>query len=134
MTTCLSCHSGKKAYLSIEDTVKNGGDLPTINIDDIVGRTFITSPYSTGEQVRAQIDGATITQQRTADGMELLIKFQCKVGNKRFEEIVTYNKMLQWCNQHKHGDEFYIIDSAIGHRQKRRRDGKPSNQWEVLVQ
>ena len=123
----------KETFLSsaMEDIVKNGGDLPTINIDDIIGRTFITSPKATGKQVRAQIDGAMLTQQWTADGMEPLI---CKVGNKRFEEIMTYNKMLQWCNQHQHAYEFYVIDSIIGHCQKHRRDGKLSKQWEVLVQ
>ena len=126
----------KETFLStaMEDAVKNGGDLPTINIDDIIGRTFITSPDSDGEQVRAQIEEASFLQQRTADEMEPLIKFQCKVGNKRFEEIMTYNKMLQWCNQHRYSDEFYVIESIIGHRQKRGRGGRRSNQWEVHVQ
>ena len=66
----------------MEDMVNQGGDPPTIDATDTLGRTFITSPNESGEQVRARIEEAEFTQQRTADEMEPLIKFRCKVGDE----------------------------------------------------
>ena len=90
--------AAKKTHLrtAMEDVVNSGGDLPTIDITDILGRTFITSPNESGEQTRARIGDAEFTQQRTADEMEPLIKFKCRVGDKRFEQVMTYNRMLQY--------------------------------------
>ena len=85
----------------MEDVVNKGGDLPTIDITDILGRMFITSPNESAEQTRAHIEDAEFTQQRTADEMEPLIRFKCRVGDERFEQVLTYNRMLQWCNQDK---------------------------------
>ena len=48
--------------------------------------------------------------------MEPLIKFRCKVGEKRFKEVMTYNRMLQWCDQHKDSGEFYCLVEINGHR------------------
>ena len=48
--------------------------------------------------------------------MEPLIKFCCKVGEKRFEEVMTYNRMLQWCDQHKDSGEFYRLVEINRHR------------------
>ena len=102
----------------MEDAVNQGGNLPTIDVTDILGRTFITSPNESGEQVRAQIESAEFTQQRMADEMEPLLKFKCKVGEERFEQIMTYNRMLQWCEQDKDKGDFFRLMSIMKHRKK----------------
>ena len=78
--------AAKKTFLrsAMEDAVNQGGNLPTIDVTDTLGRTFITSPNESGEQVRAQIESAEFTQQRTSDEMEPLLRFKCKVGEERF--------------------------------------------------
>ena len=117
-------------HSAMEDAVKNGRELPTIDIVDILGRTFITSPDAEGEQKRATIEEAEFLQQKTADQAEPLIKFKCKVGTERFEEIMTYNRMLHWCDQHKDNGNFFAIDGICGHR----RNPKARGGWQVLVQ
>ena len=114
----------------MEDAVNSGGDLPTIDITDILGRTFITSPNESGEQTRAHIEDAEFTQQRTADEMEPLIKFKCRVGDERFEQVMTYNRMLQWCEQYKDKGDFFRLTSIRRHRKNRSARGG----WQVLVQ
>ena len=42
---------------------KGNAEMPTINVDELIGRTFITSPDADGEQKRAQIKGATFTSE-----------------------------------------------------------------------
>ena len=98
-----------------KDMEKGNTEMPTINMDELICRTFITSPDADGEQKHAQIEGVTFLQQKMADKMEPLIKFRCKVGEKRFEEVMTYNRMLQWCDQHKDSGEFYRLVKINGH-------------------
>ena len=113
----------QKTFLrtAMEDAVNNGGSLPTIDVDDIVGRTFITTPDSDGEQVRATIERAEFTQHRTADGIQPLIKFHCEAGDAKFEEILTYNRMMQWVEEDASSDKdhFFKIVGISGHRLKK---------------
>lgn len=111
---------------AMEDAVKEGGNLPTIDVESIQGRTFITTPDAEGEQKRAQIESVEPTEEFASDGKERLFRFRCKVGEERFEEILTYNRMLDWCDHDKDKDDFYRILSISGHRRK-------SKEWEVLV-
>ena len=121
--------AAQKTFLktAMEDAVKAGKDLPTIDISDIIGRTFITSPDDIGEQKRAQIEDAEFLQQRTADESQPLIRFKCKVGNEKFDEIMTYNRMLHWCNQHANDGDFFTLVAIKNHR-------KHKGEWQVLVE
>ena len=124
--------AAQKTFLktAMEDAVNNGADLPTIDVSDILGRTFITTPDHDGEQKRAKIVEAEFLQQRTADQMEPLIRFKCSVGDERFEQILTCNRMLQWCNQDKDKGEFFRLLSIQGHRKRANAKGG----WQVHVQ
>ena len=126
---------------AMEDTVQNGGSLPTIDVKDIVGRTFITTPDAEGEQFRAKIHEAEFLQQRTADEMQPLIRFHCRVGDKRFEEIMTYNRMLEWCDHDASSDkdDFFRLVAITGHRevngvwQVRAKWASDLSSWEPLT-
>ena len=114
---------------AMEDAVNNGHDLPTIDVSNILGRTFITTPDHEGEQKHAKIKDGEFLQQRTADEMEPLLRFKCKVGEERFEQILTYNRMLQWCKQDKDKGEFFRLVAMEGHRKQASAKGG----WQVLV-
>ena len=115
---------------AMEDAIKHGRTLPTIDVGHILGRTFITrTPNENGEQSRARIEGAEFMQQRTADGAEPLIKFKCRVGDEKFEQILTYNRMLQWCEQDKDKDEFFRLIVINRHRKNKNAKGG----WQVNV-
>jgi hypothetical protein len=101
---------------AMEDAMNSGADLPTIDIGSILGRTFITSPDADGEQKRAIIESVEFLQDRTSDQMEPLLRFKARAGEDRFEEILTYNRMLQWCDQDKDKGDFFRLLSIKGHR------------------
>ena len=105
-----------KAFLrtAMEDTVKAGGKLPTFNAKSILGRTFITTPDANQEQHRAKIEDIEASGQTTPDGKQPLFKFKCSVGDKRFEEIMTYNRMLEWCEQDADKHEYFRIVGIHG--------------------
>ena len=65
-----------------------------------------------------------------ADEAQPLIKFMCKVGERRFEEVLTYHHMLEWI-EHNAGtdkDDFYRLEGIKEHKKK------SNGQWEVHVE
>ena len=42
------------------------------------------------------------------------------IGDERFEQILTYNRMLQWCDQDKDKGEFFRLLGINGHRKRAR--------------
>ena len=117
---------------AMEDIIANGGNLPEVNINEIIGKSFISMPNEKGEQKHAKITDVDITDEKATDRDEQLLKFRCKVGEKTFEEILTYNQMLNWIDKSKVEDQFYVIDSIIGHRASDQTwpDG---SRWEVNI-
>ena len=104
----------KETFLksATEDAFGKDATLPTIDPDTmetILGRTFITTPDEEGEQKRATVEAMEFTQDRTADEAEPLMRFKCKVGSQRFDETMTHNQMLQWCDQDKDNGDFFRL-------------------------
>ena len=112
-----------------EDRVNRGEGLPNVDSLGLLGRSFIPNPDDHGEQHRSKVEGIELTDQQTADGKDLF-KFKCKVGDKVFEEIMTYNKMLEWCERDADKDDMYRIESIIGHRRNRKARGG----WQLKIQ
>jgi hypothetical protein len=106
-----------------EDRVNRGELLPTIDSTGLLGRTFIPEPDEEGEQTRARVEGVDLMNHQTADGKEELYKFRCKVGEKTFEHIMTYNKMLEWCDSDLDKDDMYQIEAIIGHKKDSKAKG-----------
>ena len=92
-----------------------GGALPTIDASKLIGRTFIDDPDMEGNQRRAKIEEIELTSERTPDLQELF-RFRASVGEKRFEKLMTYHKMVEWCNRDLHLDGYYKVDGILGHR------------------
>ena len=76
---------------------------------------FINNPDENGEQVCAKIDEIEFTGKTTPDGKQELFCFRSRVGEKTFENITTYNKMVEWCDCDLGKDDFFGIDSIVGH-------------------
>jgi hypothetical protein len=106
-----------------EDRVNCGELLPTIDSTGLLGRTFIPDPDKEGEQTQAKVEGVNLMNQQTADGKEGLNKFCCKVGEKTFEHIMAYNKMLEWCNRDLDKDDMYQVEAIIGHKKNAKAKG-----------
>ena len=106
-----------------EDRVEKGEGLPTIDTSGLLGRTFIPDPDENGEQHRAKVENVEPMGETTSDHTEQLYKFRCKVGEKTFEKIMTYNKMVEWCDRDLDKDNMYKIEEIIGHRRNPKSKG-----------
>ena len=111
--------------------VEEGGSLPTLPIEDLIGRTFIDDPNEQGEQSRGTIEEAFPTGMKSSDGTDEVYKFRCRVGEETYEEIMTYNKMLEWCERDVDTGDLHRIDAIEGHRKAK----LPTTQgnWEVKI-
>jgi hypothetical protein len=89
--------------------------LPTVDTSALLGRTFIDDPDEEGNQRRARIESIEPTKAKTPDQQELF-RFRAAIGEKRFEKLMTYHKMVEWCNRDIHLDGFFKIDGIVGHR------------------
>ena len=101
----------------------------TVDVSELLKRSFITLPDEDGEQHRAVIEEVLPTGETTADKTEPLFKFKAKVGSKVFEEVLTYNRMLDWCERDADKGDFYNFKGIVDHR----RDPRNPRKWELLV-
>jgi hypothetical protein len=82
-----------------EQAIRAGKPLLNIDTSALLGRTFINDPDEKGEQVWAKIDDIAPTNDWTADRKHRLFRFKVKIGERKFEKVLTYNKMLEWCER-----------------------------------
>ena len=106
----------EKIHSRIDACIEAGGTLPTVEVADLLGRTFISEPDETGEQMRARISRIKMTKEATADYLQRMYKFQCDVGDRVFEEIKTCNQMLDWVDRDLHKDDMFAFESIKAHR------------------
>ena len=111
---------------AMEHIIQQGGSLPTLNAAKLMGRTFITLPDSNEEQHRAKIEDIEASGEMTPDKKQPLFKFKCSVGEKKFEEIMTYNRMLEWVERDKDLNDHFRLLAIQGHK-------KFNGDWYVLV-
>ena len=91
-----------------ERDIEEGKALPTVDLESLLGRTFINDPDMLGHQQRAEIVSIESTDERTADH-QILYRFRSKVGERRYDNLLTYHKMVEWCNRDIHLDGYFEI-------------------------
>lgn len=120
---------------TLQEELGNGNKpLPEIDVMKLVGETFITLPNGDGVQSRAKITDINVDEDTAVDREEYLLKFKCEVGETVFEEIMTYNRMLEWVAESKDKDQYHQIEDIRDHRRvERRNKWDDHSSWEVNV-
>lgn len=59
------------------------------------------------------------------------MRFKCKHGDRFFEEVMSYNKMLEWCDRDLDKDDMHRIEAITGHRKAQLPN--TIGEWEVRV-
>ena len=54
----------------------------------------------------------------------MLYKFRAKAGDKVYEEVMTYNRMLEWCDRDLDKDNFFNFWAISGHQKDKEHAGK----------
>ena len=116
----------------MEDAVNRGMPLPEFDIHEVIGKTFISMPDENGEQRRTKIVDVDVDDEKAVDRNEQMLRFKCQVGEDTFEEVLTYNQMLNWIEKSSLQDQYYVVESITGHKTAEQiwSDG---SKWEVHV-
>ena len=69
-------------------------NMPVINPTDIVGRTFLLEPQEDGQRHRARIVKEIQDHEAGVERNPDKIKFICSVNDDEYEEILSYNEIL----------------------------------------
>ena len=68
--------------------------MPVFDPDDMVGRTFLLEPQEEGQRFRARIVRAIKEQDNELAQDPDKIKFLCSINEDQYEEILSYNDVL----------------------------------------
>ena len=77
------------------DSAPDGGSMPVFDPIDIIGRTFLSEPQEDGQRFRVRIVRALDDHVRELSQQPDRLQFVCSVNDDQFEEIMSYNDILQ---------------------------------------
>ena len=96
--------------------------MPTSDPSDLIGRTFLLPPEENGERHRAKVTRQVveIIDQDNDQRIEN-INFILDIGNGKFEELISYNQLLEHLENAQDHDmgmdqELYRFRAIIGHQ------------------
>ena len=114
--------------------------MPVFDPTDLVGRTFLMDKQEDGQRFRAKIIEAIEEKNADLADQPERIKFLCSVDNGTYEEVVTYNQLLEYINKNDEEDgenpilwKFRRITSHQGPLSRNDKDYKGSK-YNVLVE
>ena len=70
--------------------------MKLIKAKELIGRTFLTDPADTGESFHARVVKAINKHEHKIIADPRHIKFLCSVNNDQYEEVMSYNNILNY--------------------------------------
>jgi hypothetical protein len=78
------------------DTAFNASPPPVIHLEDLIGRSFLIDKQEDGQQYRGRIFQLIEDHELMVEDNPTRIQFRVSVNNDQAEEIITYNKLLDY--------------------------------------
>jgi hypothetical protein len=105
---------------SVQDDAEDVSDQvkPIIYFDtgDLVGQTFLMEEDDDGLLCRARIFEVLDDHEKNVTNSPVLKKFKCLVGEDKFDEIISYNEVMQHIEKdNDDGDNFWKCKRISGH-------------------
>lgn len=69
---------------------------PLVELDDLIGRSFLTEPKEDGTRLRATVTRYVQDFESELQEEPARVKFVCKVGKEEAEEVFTYNQLMEY--------------------------------------
>ena len=114
--------------------------MPNFDPTDIVGCTFLMDPQENGERYRTKILEALVESEEQLAKHPDCIKFVCSVNDDMYEEVLTYNMILEYITKNEEQDDDQAIvwkfKRIAGHQGplKNRDPGYNGSKFNVLVE
>ena len=98
------------------DDLLNGETMPTFDPSELIGRTFLLPPEEDGQRFRGKVIEALIENRRDLSNQPDRIKFRCSVNDDEFEEILSYNDILNSIEKDETEQGLWKFKAITGHQ------------------
>ena len=90
---------------------------PIFNPEELVGRTFLLDQLPNGEIHRAKIVGMIKDHESKVNENPTMLKFRVKINDDdKVEEIITYNKMLEYLSKDEENEVVWKFRRIVSHQ------------------
>jgi hypothetical protein len=92
-------------------------DLALIDLDDLVGRTFLMDVQEDGQRFRARIVECIFNYETDVLRSDVHHKFCISVNKNEYKETITYNQLLDFIQKNEENDEIvWRFKRIVGHQ------------------
>ena len=122
--------------LSSPDITNPVADEPVFNPSDLIGRTFLMEPQENGEIHRAKIVQMIDDHESTINENPTLLKFRLSINNDEAEEVITYNRLLEYLSHEGENETVWKFRRIISHQGPLRSDSPDykGSMYNVMVE
>ena len=94
--------------------------MSTINLDDLLGMTFLLPMDENGERKRATISDHIHTLDQAQISREDKLRFKVKVDGQQLDDLISYSQLMEYLEENfdtgQHEDGLYKFKSIKDHR------------------
>ena len=101
---------------TLRSKFERDGVLPTIDVDDLIGKTFLREPSEDGTRLRAKIVENLSDEDDNRTNDPRFIRFRCTVNDGEFEDIVTYMDIINRIEKDDNDENEWKFKSITGHQ------------------
>jgi hypothetical protein len=88
---------------------------PVFNPQDLIGWSFLMDEQPDGQRARSKIVQLIEDHESSLEDYPTIIQFRVSVNNDTAEEIITYNKMLEYITKDEESDIMWKFRRIISH-------------------
>ena len=118
-----------------DQELKEGKTFPTIDPEDLIEHTFLKEPEEDGQHFCVKIIEAIANNQHDLAERKENIKFRCSVDDGHYEEIVSYNDIIDHIENDQTDHGIWKFKSITPHQGPLSAGDKSymGSMWNVLV-
>ena len=90
--------------------------MKVIDFDEMIGRTFLMPAEEDGTRLRAKIIEQIEDEEKNIASDPTMVKFRCSVNDGQYEEIMTYNQILDKLEDDLETEGTWKFKSIDGHQ------------------
>ena len=89
---------------------------PVFNPEDLIGCLFLMDPQENGEIHRAKIVQMLDDYEHNVNENPTMIKFRLSINNDEAEEVITYNKLLDYISRSEEDNVVWKFRRIVSHQ------------------
>ncbi|MEL7196406.1 MAG: reverse transcriptase domain-containing protein, partial [Bacteroidota bacterium] len=91
-------------------------DDNTVDPEELIGRTFLTEEQEDGQKYRARIVKMVEDHESSVEENPTRIKFVCSMNDDKVQEILTYNKVMDFISKQNEDDTLWKFKRITAHQ------------------